>query len=359
MVSWFRKLNPSSKLFIFTTLFHGLFLIAIEIFGIVEYSNKDEIDSNYIKFYSILFFLSVFFGAIFAFIIIYQENIFQLFSFQIAICLLVFYSIYEFATGEKNARLYVLLIVNCAYFIYYFFILKILYHNFQWNFWNKAGASISIQRLYKYWNLFLNLIGVDLLVNITLLIGALYFLFGEADYERYLDIVGLIITIFWFFLGFHAYKKEVKKLILVFFFLGLLEPIYLIAKLILFNTDERKKYKEKPIITIEVMIAISLFVRTLLLVISLIGMLNFGNGLKEKLTPNYFSTSLSDDFFPEPLIKKDEKTDSDPENDDDDEDKDKDKHEKEKDNQIQIQNQTQNENQNQNINEIPNENQIN
>ncbi|KAJ5079876.1 hypothetical protein M0811_04189 [Anaeramoeba ignava] len=282
MFDFFQKLSKIGKIFLISAICHGIFLIVIEIVGV----STDT--SDYTGFYSALFFLSVIFAAFFAFIVVTKKNIFQLGSFGIANLLLIFYSVYEFA-HTRNTRLYFLFIVNCLFLFFYGYMIYQLYKEFNWEFWSKAGTTELMQRLYKFWQLFLNFVGLDLMVNITLLIGAMTFLFDKDDYEGYVDLIGVILTSLWCWLGYWAYKNETKKWTIVFLLLGCLEPIYLIIKLILFRVqrDTKSKYSKPPIYTIDVLIALALIVRIGLSTFTILGYKNFGQGLKDRLSKNY------------------------------------------------------------------------
>ncbi|KAJ3425286.1 hypothetical protein M0812_27721 [Anaeramoeba flamelloides] len=275
---WYLDLSLESKLFFLFVFLQAIGLIIVQTLGLVNYSDKENVSKATLIFYSIIFYLVIGFTLIFAFVIIWSNNVHRLVTFVIAISLLTLYAIYEIAKMPNNPRIQAEIAIVLCFDVIYGILLYRLKLNFDFKNLEKASADIGRQALYRIWSIFVSILHVDAMVNIVLLIAAAFFLLEVDDYEFWLDLFFVLLNTFWDWVGYVSNKDEIHMNAKIFLGTGFVQPFYLIAKLCMIWMQ--KKYKTIPRVPVTIMIVAGLMIRVLLIYFAFKSYKDFDKGRK-------------------------------------------------------------------------------
>jgi len=148
-----------------------------------------------------------------------------------------------------------------------------------WRIYRKIGTNVQMIRIYRTYQIFLAFLKMDLQFGLTIVL-AIGLLWKVATLEFYLDIGFFVITVVWAGVGWFAIRHEKKLLVVLFFLFALVEPAYLVWKVIeVLNTngDWRDAQFTAPVIIIS---ALALFCRALLFIYTIIAAKHFNQGLR-------------------------------------------------------------------------------
>jgi len=173
-------------------------------------------------------------------------------------------------------------------------------HNaFGWRAYKKLGGSISMRPLHRTAQIFFALLKLDAILSVILWISALFFLLHDAV-EITLNVLAGMVTIIWVILGMLMVKKEDMKLARVFFVLSIVEPAFIIYKLVRLHMegdgwgsegvgsshDDDHHDNDLPAFSFERLLVIGLVtlsIRAGAIILAIMAVRNFGRGLKERL----------------------------------------------------------------------------
>ncbi|KAJ5067004.1 hypothetical protein M0811_03348 [Anaeramoeba ignava] len=313
-MNW-KHLRTFCKIFVGIVTGESITMIVLLIVYLTT-TSEQNLEEGHIKFYTTIYIATTITVAIFAFLIVIYQNIFQLFTFAIAHVLLTSYMLYDFLTSTAKIRFgFLFLILICD--ALYIYTLWRIYFEVKWDFWQRAGTSSRMQTLYKLWSIFLNILQVNCMLDFILDLSSCALLFSFHSFGTYLDIFGMILVFIWFWVGYSAYKYEYPKRIYFFFGLSVLQPTWTIIKWAGFDIEGKNnsKYNTGPYNTYRGIAIVSLIARIAAIVFALIGFLHFGEGLKDRLLEKYMDENT---FLTDPQIENTGIQNSDGDDDEDD-----------------------------------------
>eukprot|EP01113_Clastostelium_recurvatum_P005444 TRINITY_DN12439_c0_g2_i1.p1 TRINITY_DN12439_c0_g2~~TRINITY_DN12439_c0_g2_i1.p1 ORF type:complete len:309 (+),score=60.65 TRINITY_DN12439_c0_g2_i1:32-958(+) len=185
---------------------------------------------------SVLMCLSVVFLAYFAIDGVINENRFELVCFLVVSLLITFYSAFNFFTlpdtyTSRPATVWIRFIAIMAFSPINIILGWLSYKSFGWRLYRKIGANADILHMYRTYQIFLSFLKMDLQFGLTIVLGVGMFLHPD-NLELYLDLVFFLITLGWAVLGWYGIRHELTSLVIVFFMFALVEPGYIIWKII-------------------------------------------------------------------------------------------------------------------------------
>ena len=149
----------------------------------------------------------------------------------------------------------------------------IVYQDFGWRIYRKIGADVKLVSTYKTYQIFVSLLKMgpllpfsfsllplnptkkkDFLFNVVGVVTVGIFLVDNVrDYELWLGVTSLILTFAWAILGLVGARKENKLMFIFFFAFSVLEPVYIIGRILYIIVVVPSKYPSAifpPIIAI-------------------------------------------------------------------------------------------------------------
>lgn len=203
-----------------------------------------------------------------------DDNMFEIFAFLAVTILIFFYSILLVSSNASwHFVVYILLTTSMLFF--YSYICYKIYLEIGWYIYKRIGANQELRDMYRSAQLFLAMIKFDLLFSLLLVVLAGLYYLDPNDYELYLTVFAIIVTFGWAYLGWVAVSTENEVLMNVYLSLSIIEPIFIIYKLIRLSSS----IPGLPVTLFVTATVVFCFIRTGLVVTAVVARHNFGKGL--------------------------------------------------------------------------------
>ncbi|KAG2215616.1 hypothetical protein INT46_006220 [Mucor plumbeus] len=293
----------NSLYLILLTIIEAIVVIILEavLFAKFQQSITTNIQEGLTKgipVYLIIFIFSLVFQVALAWDAVYNKNTIQVIAFILFNLCCFSYAVFQFkqiAEALKNNisdsaivwELQKIMIANPVIIgicqLVYFYLGARLYLEFGWRIYKKIGADPDIRNMYRWYQIFLTILKLDIFFFLGFSIQYLVLVLQRGDVEYPLTIVALPLTCIVLVLAVYAVKHESKPLITL-FFVGLAAGVaYFIFKIYrIYDESQRQKYLfVKEFLTF--FACVTLFLLLLTTINAAICWYNFGKGLKPHL----------------------------------------------------------------------------
>ncbi|KAJ3446186.1 hypothetical protein M0812_08723 [Anaeramoeba flamelloides] len=274
-------LRKNRSLFFLFVCIESIGLVITQTIGFVNYGKDENVTKHKLLLYSVIYYIAILFSIIFALIVIRTKNYHRLATFIIGNCILTLYGVYEIIKMPTNKRIIAETVIILVFDVIYSIMVMGLYRDFYFASLKRATSDPHNYKLFCVKSKFTTTLHIDAMVNIVLLVAAAFFLFEPNDYEFYLDLIFIIVNLFWEWVGHFSIKTEAKKRAQIFLITSFIQPVYLIVKIIIIWSTV--KYKLIPRIPVSIMMFMGLIVRIVLMIYGFKAYNNFGKRKKIKL----------------------------------------------------------------------------
>ncbi|ORZ02590.1 hypothetical protein BCR43DRAFT_509751 [Syncephalastrum racemosum] len=175
----------------------------------------------------------------------------------------------------------------------YFYIGARLYQEFGWRIYKKIGADPEIRNMYRWYQILLTILKVDMFFFVGYSIQYLVLVLHPGDPEFPLTIIALPLTCLFLILAVYAVRHESRTLIII-FFVGLAAGCaYFIFKIYrIYDPDQAYKYLfVNKFLTFFASVSLALLVLTI--INAALCWSNFNKGLKAHLLRDRNESSLT------------------------------------------------------------------
>lgn len=236
--------------------------------------------------YSFAYAITMLFNALcilyFVFDGILRERREELVAFFVASLLVAAYSCYDYFIACRNddmclARMVVALALqpfNVGFG-------ALLMSDLNWLAYKVGGANAELQRLYRQHGAFLGVTKVDFQVAVSLVILA-SFSGVLSETALFLSVIGLWVSAWWLVGAWFASRHEHRAVMVVFFVFALLQPAYVLYKLVSIATDW-SEYQQLISYPCLVLGGLSLALRAVVVALGARVYRDFGRGLQAHL----------------------------------------------------------------------------
>ncbi|KAI8989250.1 hypothetical protein BDB01DRAFT_718739, partial [Pilobolus umbonatus] len=244
---------------ILITIFEAVVVISLEAVVFAKFKMTDGLSKG-IPVYLIIFILSLLFQVGLVWDAVRQKNTIQIIAFLLFNLCCFSYGIFQFkqianaleaALGRDNSLMDGLqnimvatpVIIGVCQLIYVYLGTR-LYLEFGWRIYKKIGADPDIRNMYRWYQIFLTILKLDLFFFLGFSIQFLALVLKRGDAEFALTIVALPFTVVILVLAVYAVHHESKYLFLS-FFIGLGAGVsYFIFKICrMYDANEAYKYE--------------------------------------------------------------------------------------------------------------------
>lgn len=280
MFASISDLNTTSKVFILATVLESLDVIALTCERIFSQNSF-----NTVAKVALLLSLATLFMLYFAINGVLSENRFELICYLFVTSLISFCTIYAFVflgkeDGKQSIVVWIRLISVCIFCPLNFVLGWFTYKAFGWKIYHKIGANITLQSIYRKYQIFVSLLKIDLLFGTGLVLGIGLFQLDDGV-TFYIDLAMLPISIGWAMLGLFGVRHEEKISMGFFLSFAVLEPIYIVWKAIGWIHATPSKIGVYAFGIICAAASVALLVRVCLVCFAVIAYSNFEKGLKD------------------------------------------------------------------------------
>jgi len=187
--------------------------------------------------------VNVVFVTLFALSGVFSENVFELVSFVFVSTGLSSFIVYQFFFDRKNTEelvLWIRFICVCIFAPLNALFAFLVFRSFGWRIYRKIGADVELTKIYRSYQQMVSLVKFDLQFGTNIVIVAGFFLY--ENYELYIDIAVITVTVLWAGLGWAAVRLEARSATIIFLCTSFIEPAYVIYKAVhyILNPPEKK-----------------------------------------------------------------------------------------------------------------------
>lgn len=301
---------PNSKYawaFLIASVIEAIIVIALEsiVFELYFNSSFSKVGlGKGIPIYLIIFVFSQVFQIILAYDAVRAQNTIQIIGFVLFnICCLV-YAVFQLTQikssicsdqpcnddgvgttllGHISPFLISVAVVLGACDIIYVYLGARLYQEFGWKIYKKIGADPKMRNNYRWYQIFLMLLKLDIFFFLGFSIQFLFLVLRAGDVEYPLTVIALPLTVLLLFMAAYAVRHESHLLMWIFLGGVVSGMAYFIFKLVrMYDSTQRAKYRY----TYEIMTlfaGISLFLLACTAGNAIICFKNFDSGLKQHI----------------------------------------------------------------------------
>lgn len=277
----FAGLEAVEWTFLTISIINVLVAIGITIDRLIEL-HKDTPDYTF----AIILFINIGFCLFYAVHGVLREREFELYVYIVGIVVLLIYIIIDLIVNDINRT--TLKWVRFGAIIglgppNIYFAIKVA-QGFGYLAFRTVGAAESIHRMYRYAGMFSCLIKFDLQLAVSLAVFVIMKVNDLQVGDKITVGIGIPFQLFWSILGWCAMRREMKILVWIFAPLSLVEPVYLIYKIVTIaqKWDQNISHGKDVLVYSFLGAAAMAFVVRVLVGISFwLVVRNFGKGLKE------------------------------------------------------------------------------
>ncbi|KAI7872721.1 hypothetical protein BDF14DRAFT_1976411 [Spinellus fusiger] len=248
-------------------IFEAIIVIALESVIYAKFTHTQFSERNLgipIPVYLIIFIFSQVFQVALAWDAIRAQNTIQVIAFVLFNLCCFVYAAFQFrqiadaiSADSSDDHLHAItlkgliyqLLIVCAVItgvceLIYLYIGARLYQEFGWRIYKKIGADPEIRNMYRWYQIFLTILKLDIFFLLGYSIQYLVLVLTPGDVEYPLTIIALPITCLVLVLAVYAVRHESRPLIIL-FFLGLAAGVaYFVFKIYrIYDQDQKYKYK--------------------------------------------------------------------------------------------------------------------
>jgi len=273
-----------SKAFIGVILLESICVMAFTIAKTVL-NNASETE---IKYSAVICIGSIFL-CFFAITSVFNENKFELVAFLFVSLTVLFYVLYTFVKDHEGfddktttieILLWVRLILTCIFSVCNIFLGWSAYHAFGWKIYRKIGADVETRKMFLCYQIFMSLLKLDFQFGFTLVLAVGMFYYDTFGLELIVDVVGFVLTIVWAVGGYYGVRREIKWVMITFFALAIVEPTYIVYKMIRLLTLDIEILDTDFGWPFIIMAGLAVICRIALLFWAVMCFRHFGNGLE-------------------------------------------------------------------------------
>lgn len=276
----FAGLEAVEWTFLTISIINVLVAIGITIDRLIEL-HKNTPDYTF----AIILFINIGFCLFYAVHGVLREREFELYVYIVGIVVLLIYIIIDLIVNPNRTTLkwvrFGAIIALGPPNIY--FAVKVA-QGFGYLAFKTVGAAESIHRMYRYAGMFSCLIKFDLQLAVSLAVFVIMKVNDLQVGDKITVGIGIPFQLFWSILGWCAMRREMKILVWIFAPLSLVEPVYLIYKIVTIaqKWDQNISHGKDVLVYSFLGAAAMAFVVRVLVGISFwLVVRNFGKGLKE------------------------------------------------------------------------------
>ncbi|KAI8641854.1 hypothetical protein BD408DRAFT_388215 [Parasitella parasitica] len=295
--------TQNSLYLVLLTIVEAVVVIILEsiLFAKFQQSITTDIQEGLTKgipVYLIIFIFSLVFQVALAWDAVHNRNTIQVIAFILFNLCCFSYAVFQFSQittalessiqdQTLNWELQKIIIANpiiigiCQ--LAYFYFGARLYLEFGWRIYKKIGADPDIRNMYRWYQIFLTILKLDIFFFLGFSIQYLVLVLQRGDVEYPLTIVALPLTCLVLVLAVYSVKHESKPLITLFFF-GLAAGVaYFIFKIYrIYDESQQQKYRFVKIF-LTFFACVTLILLLLTTINAIICCYNFDRGLKPHL----------------------------------------------------------------------------
>lgn len=294
----FFRLCASAQIYAALMTLECVGLIALCLLSLVYAGlhSEDEPDAHSVQYTSITALVASCALLYFSLDAVLLENVFQFYASQLLHCLITAYVIWHWlGHGEDLGRMYqrfslAVMIAVCVFQALYLLLLRPVKESFGYRMYKLLGGNAAIRPLYRTASIFFTLLKLDFALGVLMCLLAVFYLFSQP-LQIALNVAAGVATLGWLMLGYALVQRESKRLAPYFFLFALLEPAYLIYKLIAMRvandgSGDQIGDEPYPVFSWRQLLltgCVAILVRLACIVYALLAIRNFGMGLREKL----------------------------------------------------------------------------
>ncbi|KAM3583349.1 hypothetical protein VKS41_004263 [Umbelopsis sp. WA50703] len=286
----------------------AIIIISLEatVFGIffgTKFNSPDQLGQG-IPIYLIIFIFSQVFQVLLAIDAVRAQNTIQIIGIVLFNLCCFIYSIFQFRqindsiqvpptspdaatsawleTAFKKYLIAASVIIGICELIYCYLGAR-LYQEFGWRIYKKIGADPEIRNMYRWYQIFLMLLKLDIFFFLGFSIQFLVLVLHSGDVEYPLTIIALPLTCLFLLLAVYAVKHESRQLIIIFFIGTAAAVAYFVFKIYrIYDPSQAGKYLyTKDFLTFFASVSLTLLILTI--TNGIICWMNFDKGLKAHL----------------------------------------------------------------------------
>lgn len=181
--------------------------------------------------------------------------------------------------------LYVMIGV-CIFQLAYLLLIYPVQETFGWRLYKRIGGNAAIRPLYRTASIFFTLLKLDFALGVLLVLLAIFYLVSDPA-QIAVNVFAVLVTLGWLVLGFHFVQRESKRWGVLWFAFSVLEPVYIIYKLVSMKTGANDNSEDEyPVFSWNEFLltgCVAVCVRVGCIVFGALSLANFGRGLREKM----------------------------------------------------------------------------
>jgi len=218
-----------------------------------------------------------------------KERVVELYSYLAASVLVFCYVFYQFFDNQPHtkdwqasksvrlARLILMAVLEPATLFFAIYVAR----SFGWVSFVTMGVNSQLQRTYRTYTVFMGLLKINCQILLSIIFIGFFSKEISLAVELLIESLALCLTVTWFAVAHLAFTHESPKLVLVHAVLSLIQPAYIVWKMMELTAGNKfDDFTTTPILFLG---SLGLILYFVVMACSLLVYRNFGKGLYEKL----------------------------------------------------------------------------